>query len=330
MKKFKCVFCNFFVRKDYNLILHYKKKHEIYFDFTNLMSIKDFIKNFNENDRIDARLMHNNILNKLSSQVSKIYLGMGSRNINHDLHEIIFHLVYQMIKNNIHHNNNFEIIISNRMQEWSKYIIILISENLKVKLNFVDNETIGYTDSIKYGFSGQRFMRSVNYYPDYIDIFRYIRKVVVKKFDLEKNINMKKILYIRKDMKSRRLINFEKIYDKFDLIIDSFSNMKIEDQIKIFYNCSHFVCPNGSCTVNIIFMKDRAKVFDIQTNKNNSWPIKFGTSKLIKEYKIYTSKNIVPSQMVDNHLSNFRNCNQDYDILFDNDIESNILNFLND
>lgn len=330
MKKFKCVFCNFYVRRDYNLILHYKKKHDVCFDFTNLMSIKDFIKNFTENDRIDTRLMHNNILNKLSSQVSKMYLGIGSQNINHDLHEFIFHLVYQMIKNNIHNNNNFEIIISNQMCEWSKFIISLIINNLKIKLTFVDNETIGYTDSINYGFNGQRLMRHVDYYPDYIDVFRYIRNIVVKKFDLEKNINMKKILYIRKDMKSRRLINFEKIYDKFDLIIDSFSNMKIEDQIKIFYNCSHFVCPNGSCTVNIIFMKDQAKVFDIQTNKNNSWPIKFGTSKLVKEYKIYTSKNIVRSINVDNHLSNFRNCNQDYDILFDNDIESNILNFLND
>ena len=32
MKKFNCSFCRFQVRKDYNLIKHYKKKHNINFN----------------------------------------------------------------------------------------------------------------------------------------------------------------------------------------------------------------------------------------------------------------------------------------------------------
>ena len=50
-------------------------------------------------------------------------------------------------------------------------------------------------------------------------------------------------------MKSRRLMNFEKLYKHFDVIIDNLKDLNVENQIKLFYNASHFVCPNGACTV---------------------------------------------------------------------------------
>ena len=42
-------------------------------------------------------------------------------------------------------------------------------------------------------------------------------------------------------MKSRRLINFEKIYKYFDIVIDNLKDLDIEDQIKLFNNASSHI-----------------------------------------------------------------------------------------
>ena len=75
------------------------------------MHIKDFILNFKVSNRKDSQLMHVNILNRLHSNLETITLGFGTFNINHDLHEILFHLwIYQLYINKIYKNkNNFEI-----------------------------------------------------------------------------------------------------------------------------------------------------------------------------------------------------------------------------
>ena len=328
MKKFNCIFCKFEVKKDYNLIKHYKKKHDVDFNFENLMNINDFIKLFKDFNRKDAQIMHVKILKKLHSKINCLKLGYGSGNINHDFHEIIFHLIYDILINkNYQKNNNYMIIINSKMSPWTSYIIICILEYFKIKYNFDKNLNIGYQQSLNYNVKSRKILRYLFFYPDYLYVLEKIRNIIFEKNEL-KNSKKLKVLYTRKDMLSRRLIGFEKIYKYFDLVIDNLSNLSIEGQVKLFFNTSFFVCPNGACTANIIFMNRDTNVLDIQTHNNNSWQIKYGTSKLIKNYKLIYAKNLKLSLDVNNSLSEFRKSKQDYDILLDDKLEKNIVNFL--
>lgn len=329
MKKFNCIFCKFEVKKDYNLIKHYKKKHNIVFSFNTFMNLKDFIKNFTEYKRRDAQLMHVNILNYLHSNVRVLNLGYGTLNINHDLHEILFHLIYQLYIKKIHKIENFKIIVDDRMEKWSIYLLKIVCNDLNLKLEIENNNKLSYHDCIKYNIPHRRLLRCLYFYNKYLNIFEYIRVTTINYLKL-KISNKKRVLYTRKDMKSRRLFRFEKIYKYFDLIIDNLKDLSVEEQIKLFYNTSHLVCPNGACTANIIYMNNDAKILDIQTKGNNSWPIKYGSSKIIKKYSLYVSKNIKKSSIVNSELNHLRNFNQDYDIYLDDDLEKKIKNFLVD
>ena len=121
-----------------------------------------------------------------------------------------------------------------------------------------------------------------------------------------------KVLYFRNDVSRRKMVGYDGQLDKyFDKIVYDFNSMPIDEQIKLFMKCSHFVTIEGAATTNIIFMNKSAKMLTI-TNHPNSWPLMFGTASCIQSV----------------HSFSLNKRDFDADIQYSNSIEKEIIRFI--
>lgn len=234
-------------------------------------------------------------------------------NIGHFFHEILFYAIDAYLK-----NKNIKWVVHNNLTEWENKFTLMCIKHLNIYYEIVDLTT-EYKNIYNYNNNNNWDRGSPdikNCCPEnYDNIMSMIQNIIKLEFpDTVYNGNYK-VLYFRNDAGRRKMINYNGNLDQyFDEIVYDFENMSFEDQVKVFMKCSHFVTIEGTnLTANIIFMNKKAKVFGLSSS-NNSWPLVFGTSKLIDKFIQYC-------------LEKPMNCVND-DILYTSELEDRIKEFL--
>ncbi len=219
-------------------------------------------------------------------------------------------------------------IFEDNIYRWHKGILNILIENKKL----IKIDTITNTSDIIEIYPKSPMIIDIKY-------IEYLRSLVFEYYKIPFNINLPsfKVLYTRiQDTSRRHVLNYEIVKDNFDLIIHSL-NISFEEQVKLFSKITHFVSVElGAHSVNIMFMQPNSRVMNILTRTNftdidkrpenyDSWQMRFGTYKLIKEFNINTKA----SQRI--RCSDGAACG-DHDmhdhIYIDDELKFNILNFL--
>ena len=258
-------------------------------------------------------------VDKYHQDLNIIHIGAGRQNINHDLYEIIYPLTNLFI-----HNNGLNLIVSinnDHIMKWTKYVIEKLTDHYGVKLYYNDGTEFKYIPFFKM-ITGKNNCT-----------FGQIRKLflsethhIVNNLFICKNIIhcKNKILYTRSDALGRKILNYDKISRLFDIVIHNL-NIDVNQQIKLFNDCSHFVSTNGAHMANTIFMHKDSVVVDISELPypgHNSWQKRYGTH--IRNYNfIYANE----TKLNGNNKSKTRP-DGEIDIIIDNKLEKIITDLI--
>jgi len=246
-----------------------------------------------------------------------VNIGNGFQNTNHDLHQLIFHIIRDYRNNT---DPSLVLLANSNLMPWSKYIIQKICDDLKIKLQFTDSEIPSYILQRYYPHKiAAARISSID--KNYLDHLKYLNNL----FNEFNTNNKIKILYTRRDVVKRQLLGTENIEKYFDLVIHDMSKYSPEEQIKLFKSCSHFVAVNGAHMANIVFMDYNTNVMDIQLVEPNSWQEKFGSGKMIKNYKLITANILIDNKLPKNRFSKHGN---DFNVMVDEKLSNEIIKFL--
>ncbi len=132
-----------------------------------------------------------------------------------------------------------------------------------------------------------KYDRNIGKDADFMEIINIIKCATLKKYSLQNNNSVYKVLYLRNDSSRRRMICYNGELDHlFDEVVVDMGSKTFEEQVKLFNKTTHFVTIEGAHMTNILFMNSNTKIL-IFSPTNNSWQKMFGTYKLVKYFKIF-------------------------------------------
>ena len=241
------------------------KPNHYHFIEDNLVALVDFLENYNEEFTLVYLDDISKSINQYINLLSKIYkfktLAINKEN-NYQFKNLILYDGNQIKR--LRNLDNYEEI--NNFNSKS----VKIGYNVFSVPKFYKLEDINNKKNYTIGNASRFYLNSNNSYKSFDN---FIKRLLASKIIKQKN--QRKILVLRDEttwkkykpnaFNTKNILNLKELKNKasgFEIMY--LENLNIIEQIELFYNISHIICVSGAALTNIIYSREKTKVFELR------------------------------------------------------------------